>query len=87
MLADINQLFHERMLDAYRRVVDGTAGAPDVLFLALPGRLLGKVAYMCLDQRRRLYQELSLTPELKETAPYDRVGAISGRKLEMISQR
>jgi len=206
MFADINQLFHERLLDACRRVADSPSGAPDVLFLALPERLLGKVAYMCLgdtrrptddslmpdvitkdmieclraydrlgletafanlatpsvldylkyilvchglspigdsillpaelgrsfrvsralglpilvmladiswmssdrsfrrfkslssrdidtglrvclDKRRRLYEALGLTPDLKEISPYDRAGAISGRKLEMISQR
>ncbi len=63
MFADINQLFHERLLDACRRVADNPSGVPDVLFVALPDRLLGKVAYLCLGNTRRPTDD-SLMPDV-----------------------
>lgn len=79
MFADVNQLFHERLLDACRRVADNPSGAPDVLFVALPERLLGKVAYLCMGDTRRATDD-SLMPDviseemLEGLRTYDELG-------------
>lgn len=41
---------------------------------------------ICLDKRQRLYKNLQLKTELKEISLYPRPNAISGKKLERISQ-
>jgi len=42
---------------------------------------------VCLDKRRRFYEAIQASCDIKEIAPYERAGAISQKKLELISER
>lgn len=57
MYASVTQPFPERLLDACKLVSDSPKVAPDVLFVALPERLLGKCAYLCLDGGKKARAE------------------------------
>jgi hypothetical protein len=54
-----NQPFHKRLLDACQRVTDDPKSVPDALFIALPERLLGKIAYLCLGEKRGKSSQIS----------------------------
>lgn len=58
MYSVVNQTFHERLLDACKRVPDDPKGLPDVAFLACPERLLGKLSYLCLDKQKRSWETI-----------------------------
>ncbi len=58
MYSAINQTFHERLLDACKRVPDDPKGLPDIAFLACPERLLGKLSYLCLDKQKRSWETI-----------------------------
>src|ERR1044071_4242491 len=62
MYAAVNQLFYERVLDACRRIADTPAAVPDIGFVALPERLLAKVAYLSTGPTRSA-KELIERPE------------------------
>lgn len=49
----LNQPFYKRLLDACKLVSDSPKAVPDAIFLALPERLLGKCAYLCLGKTRK----------------------------------
>lgn len=46
-----HQLFHERVIDACRRVPANPNGVPDTVFIAAPEHLMAKVAYLNLGSR------------------------------------
>lgn len=79
MFADIHQLFHERLIDACKRVSDNPSGVPDILFVALPERLLGKTAYLCIGDVRQPLRSGTKPPEIREETvaclrSYDEMG-------------
>ncbi|MBV8857613.1 MAG: hypothetical protein JOZ02_11830 [Acidobacteria bacterium] len=49
----LKQPFYKRLLDACKFVSDSPKAVPDAIFLALPERLLGKCAYLCLGKTRK----------------------------------
>lgn len=53
----LNQPFHKRLLDACKFVSDSPKAVPDAIFIALPERLLGKCAYLCLGKSRKSSEE------------------------------
>ncbi len=55
--AAAHQAFHKRLLDACRLVSDSPKSVSDRLFIALPERLLGKCAYLCLGKSRKTSED------------------------------
>ena len=51
--AATHQPFHKRLLDACKLVSDSPKSVPEALFIALPERLLGKCAYLCMGKSRK----------------------------------
>jgi hypothetical protein len=79
MYAAAQQLFHERVLDACRRVSDRPAAFPDAAFVALPERLFAKISYLCIGQTRSAKASPERPAAVSEAAvsllqQYDRVG-------------
>lgn len=65
----LNQPFYKRLLDACRFVSDSPKSVPDAIFIALPERLLGKCAYLCLGKSRKSSEEMTAErpPEITDS--------------------
>lgn len=50
----LNQPFHLRLLEACKKAGDTPDHMNTAMFVALPERLLAKIAYLCLDKNKRL---------------------------------
>ena len=66
MYSVVNQLFHERVLEACRRVPDTPTAVPEEIFIALPERLLAKIAYLCLGATRSAKESHERPAEVSE---------------------
>jgi hypothetical protein len=74
MYAAIHQLFHERVLDACRRVSDAPYGVPDSVFVALPERLMSKIAYLCIGNTRSAKEY----PEVPDDVSQESLNILNG---------
>lgn len=70
MLADISWMSSNRSIRQFNSITEAT---------------IDTGLRVCLDKRRRLYESLKITTDLREITPYERANTISYNKLKLIS--